>query len=194
MAIDSLLEALEVNAEEHIQEILTRAKKEADEILGNALSKGEVIKKKHMESAARAIEIERTKLLSGIREENKRRTIKIKNEIFQRAFREAEEYLATMREHPHYEIGYREMIKEVLEEIGSEEVQLHIDRRDEVLCRKILTELNINCKIIPDLECAGGLNGSTRDEKFTVYNTIESRMQKAKDPLRSEIIAILYGE
>jgi len=85
------------------------------------------------------------------------------------------------------------MLKEAVLELEGEEIQLHIDKRDERLCKKLLPELNLNCEIITDVTCAGGLNAGTKDQKFIIFNTIESRFEKAKVLLRLDLFAALYG-
>jgi vacuolar-type H+-ATPase subunit E/Vma4 len=48
--------------------------------------------------------------------------------------------------------------------------------------------------VIPDLVSAGGLSANTRDERFTIVNTIESRLKKAGEVYRPDIVAILFGD
>ena len=86
------------------------------------------------------------------------------------------------------------MIQEAMHELEGEKARLHIDMRDENLCKQILDELNENSEIVVDLTSAGGLNVSTRDEKVVVFNTIESRLDKAKELLERQVFATLYGD
>jgi vacuolar-type H+-ATPase subunit E/Vma4 len=85
------------------------------------------------------------------------------------------------------------MLQDAVLELEGKEIRLHIDKRDEDLCKKLLPELRLNCEIVTDITSAGGVNASTKDEKFIVFNTIESRFEKAKGVLKSEIFTILYG-
>jgi hypothetical protein len=73
------------------------------------------------------------------------------------------------------------MLKEAVLELEGEDIQLHIDKRDESLCKKLLSDLHLNCEIVTDLTSAGGLNAGTKDQKFIIFNTIESRFEKAKE-------------
>jgi vacuolar-type H+-ATPase subunit E/Vma4 len=85
------------------------------------------------------------------------------------------------------------MLQEVVLELEGEEIQLHIDKRDEDLCKKLLPELTLNCDVITDITTLGGLNAGTKDGRFIIFNTIESRFEKAKDLLKPEIFTTLYG-
>jgi V/A-type H+-transporting ATPase subunit E len=120
--------------------------------------------------------------------------IRVKDEMYHKAFFKAKATLSSTRENANYENCFRKMLKEAAAELAGEEIRLHIDKRDENLCKKLLPELHLNCEIATDLTCAGGLNASTKDERFIVFNTIESRFERAKVLLRSEIFATLYGD
>jgi V/A-type H+-transporting ATPase subunit E len=86
------------------------------------------------------------------------------------------------------------MVREAMEELAGEEIRMHIDPRDEPLCREILREMQRNCDVVTDLTTMGGLNATTADERLTVFNTLESRLQRAKELLKREIMSTLYGD
>jgi V/A-type H+-transporting ATPase subunit E len=102
--------------------------------------------------------------------------------------------MALARNNPSYRTSFRSTVREVMEELAGEEVRLHIDPRDEPLCREILKEMQRNCEVVPDLTSLGGLNATTTDERLWVFNTIESRLQRAKELMKSEIMSALYGD
>lgn len=194
MSYEQLLESLEVTAEEKITEYQGKAKKDDVEIRKEAEEKDEIIKKRHLDVIRKGVETERTKSIAKIREENSMQLMRVKDAVYQKAFSEAQKTLSSARENIHYENNFRRMLKEALAEMEGEEKLLHIDRRDEVLCNRLIAELQVNCELVADLTCAGGLNISTRDGQFIVFNTIESRFEKAKVVLKPEIFAILYGD
>jgi vacuolar-type H+-ATPase subunit E/Vma4 len=51
----------------------------------------------------------------------------------------------------------------------------------------------LNGDIVTDISCAGGLNASTKDGRFVIFNTVESRFERAKVLLKREVYAALYG-
>ena len=193
MPVEQLIEAVEASAQEKIRELRERATKEAAEIKQEVESTGETIKSRLLEAAKKTVEMERFKSLANSREETKMQLIRVKDEMYKKAFFEAQKLLSSARGNARYENIFRNMLKEVVLELEGEEIQLHIDKRDEKLCRTLLPELNSNCEIITDLTCSGGLDASTKDGRFIVFNTIESRLEKAKGVLRPEIFSILYG-
>lgn len=194
MALEDLIHSVEVIAQERSQEILERAHRESEEIIKEAKLKEDEIKRRRIETAKRDAEIERIKLLSAAKEENKMRIIRIKDELLQKTFQGALSRLESLRETPRYEAILRVLMKEALEEFEGKEATLHVDVRDLPLCRKILGELHRNSEIVADLKCAGGLNATLADGSFTVFNTFESRLVKVRDLMRSEIFLTLFGE
>ena len=193
MAIEELIQAVEVGAKERIHEIRERSKSEAEEIVSEANTKGGPIKKRYLEEAMRSVELQKNKLLSETREESRMEVIKTKNEIFQKTFENAAKVLGSVREHARYRKSFSLFITEVSDALGEEDIILHIDPRDEALCREILNELKMKYEIVTDLTCAGGLNAHTRNGRFVVLNTLESRIQKAKELHRPVIFSMLFG-
>jgi vacuolar-type H+-ATPase subunit E/Vma4 len=193
MPVEQLIEAVEASAQEKIKELMERATKEAAEIKQEAERTGETIKSRLLEAAKKKVEMEGFKSLAKSREETRMQLIRVKDEMYKNAFFEAQKILLSARGNTTYEKVFRNMLKEVVLELEGEEIQLHIDKRDENLCGTLLLELNSNCEIIADLTCSGGLDASTKDGRFIVFNTIEKRLEKAKGVLRPEIFSILYG-
>jgi vacuolar-type H+-ATPase subunit E/Vma4 len=194
MAIDDLIKAVEVSAQERISEIMERSRAEADELIREAQVKDQPIKKRLLEEATQSVAIQRNKMLSAAREKSRMEVINAKNEIFQKVFEKAEGKLKSLREHPHYREILKAHLEEALQGLGSEDAILHIDQRDEGLVKDIMSELKVSCEIIADTSSSGGLNVNTRDERFMVFNTLETRLKRAKDIYRPEIFSVLFGE
>ena len=194
MPYEELIEAVEVSAEEKIRDLKEKTYREATEITKEAESKDESIRMRYLEAVKKAVEIERNEAIVKIKEETKMQLIRVKEETYQKAFSEAKAILSSAREKANYKNSFRKMLIEAAAEMAGEEIRLHIDKRDENLCKKLLPELHLTCEIATDLTCAGGLNASTKDERFIVFSTIESRLEKAKELLKSEIFTILYGD
>lgn len=193
MSIEQLIESVEVSAGEKITELIQKANRDASEIVIEAERKDEIIKKRHLDTIKKSVEMERNKSLAKINEENRMQLTRIKDEVYKKAFSEAQKNLSLARTRADYENNFRKMVQEVVQELQGEEIQLHIDKRDEHLCKKILDEIQLNCEVLVDITCDGGLNAGTKDGRFIIFNTIESRFEKAKSMLKPEIFSTLYG-
>ncbi len=192
--LTDLLGAMEESTEERISGIIKQAHQDAEEIKSTAEEKAETIKKSYLDGAEKSFESEQNKLIYNAKSEIKMDVIKAKDGMIQSAFVEAKKNLDDLRDRESYKGRFKSMIQEAMHELGGEKARLHIDMRDENLCKQILDELNENSEIVVDLTSAGGLNVSTRDEKVVVFNTIESRLDRAKEFLGRQIFATLYGD
>ena len=193
MSIEQLIESVEVSAEERITELREKAYRQSVEIRNEAEGKDGAIKQKHLDAVKKSVEVERNKSIAKIKDETRMQITRTKDEVYKKAFFEAQKILSSVRARADYENNFRKMLQEVVLELEREDIQLHIDKRDENLCKKVLSELNLNCEVVTDITSAGGLNASTKDGKFIVFNTIESRFEKAKALLKPEIFTMLYG-
>lgn len=194
MAIEDLIKAVEVSGQERISEIMERSKSEADELIREAKEKDQPIRRRLLEDATQTVAIQRNKMLSTAREKSRMEIIKAKNEVFEKIFEEAVQKMGFVRDRPQYREILKALLGEALRDLGSDDVVLHIDKKDEVLLKDILTELKLSNKIVTDLPCAGGLNVYSHDERFIVFNTLESRLKRAKEIYRPEIFSILFSE
>ena len=194
MTYENLIASMDVSAEKSITERIQKAHQEGEEIKRSAEAKAETITASHLENAQKSAEIERNKLIYNAKAENKMRIIKEKDAVIQRAFFDAKKSLDSFRDHPSYKEDFKKMLQEAVRELEGEKVNLHIDTRDETLCRQVLDELGRNSEIVGDLTSAGGLAVSTKDGKVVVSNTIESRLNNAKELLKREIFSTLFGD
>ena len=194
MPYEQLIESVELCAEDKIRAIIDRANQDAENIKTETKGKDEIIKKRYLDAVKKTVDSERRKSIAKINEENHMRLIRAKDDVFKHAFTEAQKILLSVRSQANYENIFRKLLKETLLELEGEEILLHIDKRDENLCKKLLAELTLNHEIVTDLTSIGGLNASTRDGKFIIFNTIESRLERAMVQIKLEIFAILYGD
>jgi vacuolar-type H+-ATPase subunit E/Vma4 len=194
MTYENLIASMDVSAEKSITERIQKAHQEGEEIKRSTEAKAETITASHLENAQKSAEIERNKLIYNAKAENKMRIIKEKDAVIQRAFFDAKKSLDSFRDHPSYKEDFKKMLQEAVRELEGEKVNLHIDTRDETLCRQVLDELGRNSEIVGDLTSAGGLAVSTKDGKVVVSNTIESRLNNAKELLKQEIFSTLFGD
>lgn len=194
MTYENLIASMEVSAEKGIREITLKAHQEAEEIKRSAEAKAGAIKASHLENAQKLAEIERNKLIYNVKAENKMRIIKEKDAVMQRAFFDATKRLDSFRDDGSYKENFRKMLQEAVRELEGEKVSIHIDPRDDALCKQVLDELGKNSEIVADLTSAGGLVVSTKDGKVVVSNTIESRLLNARELLQREIFSTLFGD
>lgn len=194
MTLEELRQEIEERSREEIKKVQERGESEAAIIAREGDEKAASVQKMHMDRAREKMRRERIQSLYTASSEMKTRINQEKERIFLSVFEKARNNLASLREKDSYERVLRNLVEESIRTAGGENIVLHVDGRDEKLCTQILRDLGLSHDVVPDLECCGGVNVSYTDSHATVYNTFESRLERAKEILKLEIYATLYGD
>lgn len=193
MAYEDLLKSVEESAREKEQALRNKAAMAVDEIKAQAKKRSGEIRQAHLDEAGRSVTTERNKLLYLTKAENKELLIKTRETAFDRAFSDAQARLGALRSEPEYPAVFKNLLLEAVSAMGDETFIVHIDPRDVALGKKTLALLNLTPEIRSDITTAGGMVVSRPDNSIIISNTVESRMERAKELKRKEIHAILTG-
>jgi V/A-type H+-transporting ATPase subunit E len=193
MTYEELVSSVEEAANQKNREILERANQEATEIIRDAEEQAALIKSGYLKESLRRAGVEKNRLIYLTGEEIKASHILIKRDLFSRAFLTAREKLKDVRNSSDYPALFQRLLLETVREAGDGEYVLHIHSRDQKICETIVSDNHIPAKIQTDLESAGGLCLSSNDGKIMIYNTIESRLERAKDTYKLDIFTELIG-
>jgi vacuolar-type H+-ATPase subunit E/Vma4 len=177
-----------------MQDMKVKAAAEAEGIVKAARERAAEIEQEAMVHAKAKVEAEREKIAGRVREEVKIKLLKGRQEVSQRAFQDAEARILAARASPSYRNTARRLAEEALGLVRESDLVFHVDPRDRALFEGILKDLKRNCEIAPDLTSAGGLTITSRDGRFSVTNTLESRLVRARELLKGEVFTILYGD
>jgi prepilin-type processing-associated H-X9-DG protein len=194
MTLEELRQDIEERSREEIKQVQERGESEAAIITREGEEKAASVQKMHMDRAREKMKRERIQSLYTASSEMKTRINQEKERIFLSVFEKAANNLRNLREKDSYKRVFRNLVEESIRAAGGENIVLHVDGRDETLCAQILGDLGLSYDVVPDLECSGGVNVSYTDGHAIVYNTFESRLERAKDILKLEIYATLYGD
>jgi len=193
VAYEDLLKSVEESAHEKELELRNREAAAVDEIKARAKKQAGVIRQAHLDGAGKSITTERNKLLYLTKAENKELLIKTRETAFERAFAGAEARLIALRSDPEYPAVFESLLKEAAGSLGGLAFVVHVDPRDETLCKKTLAAQGMSPELRSDLTTAGGVVASLPDNSVVISNTVESRLQRAKEHKRKEIHALLNG-
>jgi vacuolar-type H+-ATPase subunit E/Vma4 len=194
MAYENLLKSVEESAQEKERELREKARSAVQLISEDTKNQSTVIQQSLLAEAKKAATIEKNKLFYLTKGENKENLIKTKEAIFSTAFGDAEQRLSHVRKDPKYPDILKNLTREAVGALGGETFRIHIDKRDEKLIKKILSELHLSGEVIADLHCSGGLVVTTQNESVKISNTLESRLERVKEQKKLEIYAVLYGD
>jgi V/A-type H+-transporting ATPase subunit E len=193
VAYEDLLKSVEESAHEKELELRNREAAAVEEIKARAKKQAGAVRQAHLEEANKSVTTERNKLLYLTKAENKELLIKTRETVFERAFAESEARLNALRSDPEYPAVFENLMKEAAGSLGDVAFVVHIDPRDEALCKKTLAALRLSPEIRTDITTAGGVVASLPDNSVVISNTVESRLLRVKEHKRKEIHAILTG-
>jgi len=194
MAYENLLKSVEESAQEKERELREKAQSAVQLISEDTKNQSAAIQQSLLAEAKKAATIEKNKRIYLTKGENKENLIKTKEAIFSTAFGDAEQRLSHVRKDPKYPDILKNLTREAVGALGGETFRIHIDKRDEKLIKKILSELHLSGEVIADLSCAGGLVVTTQNGSVKISNTLESRLERVKEQKKLEIYAVLYGD
>ena len=193
MTYEELMGSIEAAAAGRMREMKEKAAAEAEGIRKAAGVKAAGIREEVMEGARKKVEAEREKMMARVREEVRLELLKRRHEVADRAFSGVRDRVLAARASPSYRRTAMRLAEEAFGLAGGTDLVLHVDPGDASLFGGILGDLRKNCEIVADIESAGGLTVTSRDGRFLVANTLESRLSRARDLLKSEVFSILYG-
>jgi V/A-type H+-transporting ATPase subunit E len=193
VAYEDLLKSVEESAREKEAELRKKEAAAVEDIKTRARKQAAAIRQTRIDEAVRSITAERNKLLYLTKTENKGLLIKTRETAFERAFSGAETRLSALRSSPEYPAIFEKLMREAAGAMGDGVFVVHVDPRDVELCKKTLALLRLVPEIRSDITTAGGMVASLPDNSIVISNTVESRMQRAKELKRKEIHAILTG-
>jgi V/A-type H+-transporting ATPase subunit E len=194
VAYENLLRSVDESAEERERELLENARVTIETIEKKAREQAELVRQSQISDAEKSAAAEKNKLMYIAGAETKACLITTREQLFSSAFNEAKHRLSLLRDRPEYPDIFKKLTVDAAGALGSETFQVHVDKRDEVLCKKTLVALNLHADIVPDLDSYGGLVACLPDASVIISNTVESRLERAKDLKKLEIYSILSGD
>ena len=194
MAYENLLKSVDESAQEKEKELLENARVTVESVRKKACEQAELIRQSQISDAEMSAGFEKNKLMYLAKAENKAHLIKIREHLFESAFNDASLRLSNLRNDPEYPEIFKKFLMDAAEALSVETFCIQVDKRDEDLCRKTLDSVNLRAETIPNLVSAGGLVASLPDRSVIISNTVESRLERAKERKKLEIYSILSGD
>jgi V/A-type H+-transporting ATPase subunit E len=198
------------NMETLSQAVMSEARTEADQILSEAKRKADAIR----QNAQRQAEDERKDILARASidaERNRRQAIataqikarsillesreKVLNEVFDSALQQ----LPSVQQWSDYDKTAGLLLREALIHLGASSAHIYADK----MTRQYLTdqlldnfakELHMELKLKEPLERGMGVIVETEDGRQRYDNTLETRLSRMQDALRSPVYHLLMGE
>jgi vacuolar-type H+-ATPase subunit E/Vma4 len=190
--------------------VLADARGDAAQVLADAKSKAGEIHRRGREQAAAvrakileraAAEAERVRSRSIATAQLKARTMQLaqREKLLLEVFEAAREQLSSAQQSPDYEKTAIVLLREALVKLGDGTAKIRADKVTRKLTtagmlKKISKELNVQVQLAEPLRGGTGVLVETEDGHRQYDNTLETRLKRMQDSLRSPVYHILMGE
>ncbi|MFQ6058307.1 MAG: V-type ATP synthase subunit E [Anaerolineae bacterium] len=193
MALEDILRAMEAEAQGEVERLEAEAEAAAREILAEAEAEAKAIKERHLAKVLPSLRAEQARLLHEAKLAALREVVNAREGLIARAFALAEERLSQICAQDDYPRFLRRLTEEVVAELG-DNLLVKVTSRDVPLMSQILADMGVRGTVQAGLNSLGGLEASTSDGRISLSNTLESRLKRARQLLRREIAALVWGE
>ena len=193
MSIEDILLALDEQCREECQAIFNRAEREAQEIIRKAQVEADEIREVRLDKVKTEAESETASIIYSAHLRAKNSVIRAREEVTERALERAGQKLGDLRSRDDYPSILEGFIKEGISLVEGK-VIVHVDARDRDTAAALLDRADVDYELIDDIETMGGVVISDGQEKIKIINTVEERLNRARDKLRMQVYEILFGE
>lgn len=193
MSIEDILQALDEECRAECQEIFKRAEQEAKRILDKAQEEADSIRQARLAKIRAEAESEATSIIYSARLRAKNSIIQAKERMVEKALQEAVQGMEGLRSRSDYPDILAGLIEEGLSRLSGK-VVVHVDPADEKSAEEILRRRGLEFEIRPDIKTRGGAIIADAGERVRIINTVEERLNRAREKLRMQVSALLFGE
>ncbi len=193
MSLEDILQELDEQCRQECQAIFNRAQEETKELLEKADEEAREIRDARLGKVKAEAESEAISLTYASTLRSRNAVIESKDRISEEALRAAEEKLAALRPGDAYPSILERLLAEALARFNGK-VIVRIDPRDRELAEGLLRKHGGEYELACDIETSGGLIVSDPEKKVMIINTVEERLNRARQRLRMQVHDILFGE
>ena len=166
----------------------------------NAEKTAEAEKTKILENGKKQSDMRYQQIISEAKMNARRAKLGAKEEVIEAAFNQATGELKAIAASgdDNYEIALSKMIKEAADEIGTNDLIIHLNEADTNTFKQDLSSSDsfelegVKFTLGEPIEAIGGAILKTSNGDIEVNNTIEARLERFKSILRSEVAEVLF--
>lgn len=192
MEQSGLLDVLTRETNEEKEKILSKAQSDAKKIISDAEKEGKRIRDERMSEVTSEMKKEKMKELGKARLRAQELLLRTKESLMERVFNNATEQLEKISTDKNFWKTLEKLIEEALSEFDSK-VFIIVSEKDASHVQGIVKNKRWVAEVKGSNEIIGGVKIISEDGKMEVLNTIKSRFEKAKEPLRAEVAKILWS-
>jgi V/A-type H+-transporting ATPase subunit E len=197
--VSKIIKKIESDSKAEAEEILKEAEETASEILSEAEEKAKTIENEILQRGKREAEQEKQRIIANAKLRARKILLDTKEELIDSVFSKVREELSDLDKSKEYPEILSNLIVEAATSIGGNEIILYCRKEDsKILTQEFLKKLSkkLNCKLTlasESINATGGVIARSVDGKIEVDNTLETRMERLKEDLRSTAARILFA-
>lgn len=192
MALEDIFRALEEQAKIDCDELLETAGAQADSITGEATKQAKEICAQYIEAAGLNTRVTASRKLNAARVSAQKRLAAAKEAALIEVFNTVSATLSSIRQTDGYEVLFKSLLEEALDGVNGA-VTILVDSRDERLAQAIMAKSGRGGEVRPEITTAGGVMVVFGDGRILRRNTLEDRLEKAKQRAQATVAEILFS-
>ncbi len=188
-----LMDLLEREAEAERERVLAEARERARRVIEEAEAEAQARLEEQRRRLAAEVEAARVRARGVANLRASSLVLQAKEDLVAQVFRRAEEELDRIAADP---ARYGPLLRALLKEAAagfSNRVVVECPERDAAAVEAAARELGLAADVRPSPEVRSGVRVRSEDGRFTVENTLHSRLQRARQVLLSEVADVLWG-
>ena len=200
---DKIVSSIMSEAQEKADVIIQDANAEVSQIQAKAEKTAEAEKLKIIDNGKKQSDMRYQQIISEAKMNARRAKLGAKEEVIEAAFNQATGELKAIAASgdDNYEIALSKMIKEAADEIGRDDLIIHLNEADKNNFKQDLSSTGssdsfelegIKFTLGEPIDAIGGAILKSSDGDIEVNNTIEARLERFKSILRSEVAEVLF--
>ena len=196
---DKIVSSIMSEAQGKADVIIQDANANVSEITAKAEKTAEAEKLKILEHGKKQSDMRYQQIISEAKMNARRAKLGAKEEVIEAAFNQATGELKAIASSgdDEYKDSLSKMIKEAADEIGRDDLIIHLNEADTNKIKQDLSSDSFELEgfkftIGEPIKTIGGAVLKTSDGDIEVNNTIEARLERFKSILRSEVAEILF--
>ena len=197
---DKIVSSIMSEAQGKADIIMQEANAEIATITADAEKTAESEKNKILDNGKKQSDMRYQQIISEAKMNARRAELGAKEEVIEAAFDKATDELKNIASSgsDEYDDSLSKMIKEAVDELGSKDLIIHLNEAD---TNKFKSQLDssstfqiddINFQLGEPIDTIGGAIVKTKSGDIEVNNTIESRLERFRSVLRSEVANVLF--
>lgn len=190
---EGLLKTMEKEALEERQKLEEASRKQVQEIKEATEKEVGRLRQKAFDSVDERLRLERSRRLARAEQEARSSLLLARQNIIEGVLAEVENsVLRSRQDETLYPTLFRKTLQEALEELEGE-VILKVHPSDRTLCQEIMGGKGRDYRIEEDGDISGGVILKGPEGRISVYNTLQSRVKKARERAIAEVARVLFG-